>query len=350
MFPVDFAFRVVRKYAPPDLGVLDPFAGRASSVYAAASLGRPATGIEINPVGWVYGAAKLRPAHKEDVVARLTEMVWISDSVESRYAISADSLKGFFHHCYSDRVLRFLTTCRRELDWERNSVDRTLMAFVLVYLHGKRSAALSNQLRDGKAMAPAYAVRWWRAKEMRPPTIDPLVFMTQRIEWRYSKGTPATRTGNVILGDSIKVLGTLSARVRRGTLKPFGLLFTSPPYMGVTNYYYDQWLRLWMLGGSTKPSMIEDPCARKFESPDGYRLLLESVFGSASETLAKSAAVYVRTDAREFTLETTLDVLRTYFPKKRLRQVRRPLHRRSQTALFGDKSKKPGEVDLILTA
>ena len=31
------------------------------------------------------------------------------------------------------------------------------------------------------------------------------------------------------------------------------LFFTSPPYYGVTNYFYDQWLRFWLLGGPLKP-------------------------------------------------------------------------------------------------
>jgi len=81
-----------------------------------------------------------------------------------------------------------------------------------------------------------------------------------------------------------------------------------------------------------------------------YRSFLEVVFGMTSEVMHKRATIYVRTDARAFTLETTADVLRRYFPKKRMRRIMRPLHRNSQTVLFGDTGEKPGDVDLILAA
>ena len=60
MFPLEFAFDVVHKYSKPEQLVLDPFAGRASSVFAAATQERYGLGIEINPVGWVYGQTKLK--------------------------------------------------------------------------------------------------------------------------------------------------------------------------------------------------------------------------------------------------------------------------------------------------
>lgn len=56
----------------------------------------------------------------------------------------------------------------------------------------------------------------------------------------------------------------------------------------------------------------------------------------------------VRTDARQFTLNTTIDVLRLAFPNKQVRQLHQPFTSPTQTHLFGDKAEKPGEVDLLL--
>ena len=55
MFPLEFAFEVVNTYSQEGDCIIDPFAGRCSSVYAGAVLGRNSWGIEINPVGWLYG-------------------------------------------------------------------------------------------------------------------------------------------------------------------------------------------------------------------------------------------------------------------------------------------------------
>jgi hypothetical protein len=63
------------------------------------------------------------------------------------------------------------------------------------------------------------------------------------------------------------------------------------------------------------------------------------------------ATVYVRTDARQFTFDTTLEILKKYFPNHQVKIRKKPLKEdtRTQTKLFGDKSMKPGEVDIILT-
>jgi len=344
MFPVDFAFGVVERYSSPGDAVLDPFAGRGSSIYAAASSRRSGYGIEINPVGWLYGNAKLRPAAESNVVARLNEVARLSHGVDERWA----KLPRFFHLCFSPEILRFLLTARRVLDWKSSAVDRTLMAFLLVYLHGKRGSSLSNQLRDGKAMAPQYAVQWWRTNRLRPPKFDPASFIESRIAWRYRKGKNSFENATIHLGDSTAVLRRMVASAQNGKQPRFNLLFTSPPYCGITNYHYDQWLRLWLLGGPCHPSSQVGFSRGRFESQSAYRGLIENVFRSAKELLGRGAVVYVRTDAREFTLETTIELLQTIFPRKRLRRILRPLTGLTQTALFGDQTKKPGDVDLIL--
>lgn len=346
MFPVDFAFGVVRRFSEPGDGVLDPFAGRATGVFAAASTGRQAVGIEINPVGWLYGSVKLRPAVKRRVLARLEELGRLS--VSRDWTGELEALPEFFQWCYAYRVRRFLACARHTLGWRPSRVDRTLMAFLLTYLHGKRGAALSNQMRDGKAMSPDYAVRWWRKREQRPPSFDPVEFLRQRIEWRYKKGVPECDGGEVRLGDCVRILRRVQRDVESGRRRPFRLLFTSPPYCGVTNYYYDQWLRLWLLGGQSRPVRVSGAWTRRFESRTDYSKLINLAFDGCSEVMTRNAVIYVRTDAREFTLNTTLDSLRRHFPRHRVRVMHRPIVRQTQTVLFGDRTSKPGEVDIVL--
>src|SRR5260370_16115060 len=81
---------------------------------------------------------------------------------------------------------------RENLGWRACRVDRTVMALMLVYLHGKQGAALSNQMRQTKSMAPDYAVRWWRERGLVPPDLDPVDFLLSRLRWRYARGLPTT--------------------------------------------------------------------------------------------------------------------------------------------------------------
>jgi hypothetical protein len=346
MFPVDFAFEVVAEYSRPGDAVLDPFAGRASSIYAAAALGREGCGIEINPVGWLYGHVKLRPADEGEVIARLRGVCQSSKSIRGEVL---DCLPSFFRSCFAPEVLRFLIAARAALNWRSNAADATLMALLLVYLHGKREESLSNQMRQGKAMSPDYALRWWADREMPPPMVDPYEFMRQRVEWRYMKGLPEVGRAQVMLGDCLSHLPTIRQAVCAGLTRPFSLVFTSPPYCGVTDYHYDQWLRIWLLGGRPWPTKPPGPSQGRFVSRDHYERLLHSTFAGLAPTLDDNAVIYVRTDAREFTYETTTKILRMLFPRKHILRIARPFLRRTQTALFGDATPKPGEVDIILT-
>lgn len=188
MFPLDFAFEVIEKYSKPGQMVVDPFAGRASSIYAAATQGRYGLGIEINPLGWIYAQAKLNPSPLRHVENRFRAIVRASESM--KYKEQTKNLPEFFQWCYSKDILAFLLAARSLLNWEDNQIDRTLMSFILVYLHGKLGQTLSNQMRQTKAMGHIYSVRWWKERKLRPPQIDIKEFLLPRICWRYEKGIP----------------------------------------------------------------------------------------------------------------------------------------------------------------
>jgi hypothetical protein len=347
MFPVEFATSIVQRFTQRRDSILDPFAGRATSIFAAAVTGRKGFGIEINPVGWLYGATKLRPAPKDLVLARLRQL--IDDATdEDRWWGEVNELPRFFTACYKKHVRTLLVAARNTLKWRESRIDRTLMAFFLIYLHGKRGAALSNQMRDGKSFAPAYAIKWWKRKKLTPPHVDVEAFLTKRIEWRFGKGTPPTSESEVKLGDCVSELRRLCREVDEGKRRRFDMIFTSPPYYGVTNYHYDQWLRRWMLGGPDRPKAVHGPWAKRFDDKAAYEKLVDSVFASGGQLLKRSGVIYVRTDAREFTFQTTHDAITKHFPRRHLEIVKQPIHRRSQTALFGDHGAKPGEVDIVV--
>src|SRR5579884_524693 len=172
MFPAAFADQVIGEYTAPGDTVLDPFAGRGTAVFSASKLGRRGVGVEINPVGWVYARAKLSPAGKELVAGRFADL----GKRAKVYRAAAADLPPFFHHCFTPRVRRFLLAARADLDWRRSSLDCTAMALLLVHMHGKREASLSNQLRQTKSMSPDYAIAWWRERGMDPPDVDPVAF------------------------------------------------------------------------------------------------------------------------------------------------------------------------------
>jgi hypothetical protein len=217
------------------------------------------------------------------------------------------------------------------------------MSMLLLYAHGNRENALSNQMRQTKAMSPAYSMKWWKAKELRPPSIDPIEFLTSRIAWRYQHGAPRFSDARMILGDSVR---EVPRRVRR--MGEWSLLLTSPPYMRVANYHYDQWIRLWLLGGAPHPVVNGGKHQTWFSNNDEYRAMLQRVFESLARSASRDAVVYVRTDARPRTRDITLGVLKAAFPKKDVKVVKKPITTMSQTDLYNKGVDSPGEVDIIL--
>lgn len=344
MFPIRFADSVIKEYTSPGDTVLDPFAGRGTTVFSAAALGRIGLGFEISPVGWVFAKAKLCPAPMEQVIERLQEIARHSNEFTGQ----AKALPIFFRKCFSPSILRFLLAARDNLDWRKCGCDRTLMALLLVYLHGKTGQALSNQMRQTKALSPHYAIKWWAANGAKPPELDPVEFMQQRIRWRYAKGKVDTGESQVLLGNSTALLPRLAHRLQEKGEAKAALLLTSPPYFGVTNYHYDQWLRMWLLGFEPDAYVARGPHQGRFTNQAGYRSLLEQVFCCAAKVVEKNAVIYIRTSKDPFTKNTTLAAILRAFPKKRLVERCRPFRKPTQTHLFGDKTPKPGEMDLIL--
>lgn len=344
MFPIRFANAVIAEHTIEGDLVLDPFAGRGTAIFSAAALGRRGIGVEISPVGWIYAKVKLNPAPLEHVEKRLIEIADMS----KKYVEDAEALPPFFKSCFSSPVRRFLLAARANLDWTRCNCDRTLMAILLVYLHGKRGQALSNQMRQTKAMSPNYAVKWWAENNMTPPDIEPIEFLRKRIYWRYAKGVVEVNKSQIVLGDSVRVLPKLACGLRNNKAIAASLLLTSPPYFGVTNYHYDQWIRLWLLGSETEAYIIRGPYQGRFTHPIRYQRLLNDVFHHAAKLTAMHAVIYVRTSKEEFTRQATLRALRESFPQKQLIESERPFRKPTQTYLFGDKTPKAGEVDLIL--
>ena len=138
MFPPSFAYNAVCGLTRPGEHVLDPFCGRGNGPFSATVLNRPATGIDINPVAWLYTAAKLHPEPKLDqVLERLKEIDKASRPKDRK------SRSRFETMLWSPRVRAFLRAARRELKWEpgASATDRTLMAFVALICKTRRGPA-----------------------------------------------------------------------------------------------------------------------------------------------------------------------------------------------------------------
>ena len=335
MFPTTFARLVVEKMSPKGGRVLDPFCGRGTAPFVAQATGRAALGIDINPVAWVFAKVKTSP---EPCPEKLTDR--LEDLIRAVRPNDKRALNEFQEWAWSGDVLGFLNAARRELDWRHNKTDRTLMGFILVNIHGRHHDGISNQMQKSRAMGPDYAIRWWKKREMSPPEVDPLEYFHRRISWRYRHGViKRERVAEIVRGESFTYLSEYS-------YGKFDLLFTSPPYFDVTDYRQDSWIRLWSLGeGPALPDWKRDPRTTRKES---YTKMLFDVFHSARRLLRPHSVVWVRTHAKDFTRNTTLETLRSVWKGRKLYMRYDCPTKKTQTSHFGNKHTSCGEIDFVM--
>ena len=334
MFPQKFIHDAIDNLTKPGEFVLDPFCGRGNGPFTATVLGRPALGIDVNPIAWLFATAKLQPAPKpEQVVLRLSELAKLRRPSDRR------GRSKFEVMAWAPQVRALLKAARRELDWRDSIVDRTLMAFITLHMQDKLGGGLSNSMSPTIAYSPTYAVKWWTSKGLlKPPDVDPVAMLEDKIGRRYECGLPEQAPGAAVLGDSRQEL-------QNQTPTDAALLLTSPPYCGVTDYWNDHWIRLWMLGYSFRKNWRK---SARFENQMEYQELISQVFQESKRHLKRGAAILVRSDQRGRTAEMCIAALRQTWPGRQLllRQTTAPYP--GISAHHGRGGRKAEEIDLLM--
>jgi hypothetical protein len=186
---------------------------------------------------------------------------------------------------------------------------------VLGSLHGecdKSSSYFSNQMPRTISLKPAYSVRYWKERDLSPPSREVFDILKQRAGFRFETGKPPLR-GEIQLGDA-RMVGDLLGEYE-GHVK---LVVTSPPYFNVTNYEEDQWLRLWFLGHEPHPTYGEVSHDDRHCRLDDYWNFLLDVWESLAPLMRRSAVIVCRIAGnavrpKDIT-ENLVDTLSTAFP------------------------------------
>jgi hypothetical protein len=287
MFPESFVRRNVLAWSKRDDVILDPFSGRGTTVFESLLNGRKGVGCDTNPVAFCLSRAKADPPPLVEVLERL----WNLQKASTRFSSKAAETKDdFFKLCFHEETLRLILFLKKKLDWRNNRADCFIGALALGCLHGeshRTELCFSNRMPRTISTKPAYSVRWWNEKGCVPPKRDVFTILRKCAEYRYQAPLPSLK-GRVVEGD-VRRAGTL-LRSYREKVK---LVITSPPYLDITDYHEDQWLRLWFLGGASKPitGQGKDDRHRRIES---YWQFLREAWKGIAPLLQPSAQVVIR--------------------------------------------------------
>jgi hypothetical protein len=287
MFPESFVRRNVLAWSKRGDVILDPFSGRGTTVFESLLNGRKGVGCDTNPVAVCLSKAKVNPPALAAVMERLEVLERASKHFTSKAPEISDE---FFTLCFHEETLRQLLFLKKKLDWRGNRTDCFIGALALGCLHGeshRTELCFSNRMPRTISTKPAYSVRWWRQKGCVPPERDTFGILRTCAEYRYHSPVPQLR-GRVVEGDVRR-----AATLLRSYKERVKLVITSPPYLDITDYHEDQWLRLWMLGGASKPigGQGRDDRHRRVEA---YWQFLREAWKGVVPLLQEKAQVVIR--------------------------------------------------------
>lgn len=302
MFPEAFAEQWIGELTRPGQWVLDPFCGRGTAPFQALLMGRRAIATDINPVAYCVTRAKTAAPAVAQVHRRLTLLE--KACRDEDWERERRSLPPFFRVAYHPATLRRILFLRRNLKWRESNVDCMLAALTLGALHGEtRSPSyLSNQMPRTISTKPDYSIRFWRERGLRAPYRDVFGVLRERIAFRY-QSEPPRGEARILNADMRDLPRILSRRTR------LRCVITSPPYLDVTSFEEDQWLRLWFLGGAAFPRRGVVSPDDRHRSADGYWRLIADMWRSLGQVLAPKADIVIRIGARDALPENVLRAL-----------------------------------------
>ena len=281
MFPLEYPNKVLERHRNEGQVVLDPFCGRGTTLFSARKFGFASWGIDSSPVAVAIAKAKLASCNLETPLELAAKLISESKSVEIPQT-------PFFRTAYHRATLRDICALREGLLGLTKETDASaiLRAAALGCLHGplakhvESAGYFSNQMPRTYASKPAYAVRFWKERDLKAPKIDVLRVLRRKIERLagLDQASPCP-ISHVLHGDA------QSEELFKSISTVPSIVITSPPYYGMRTYVQDQWLRNWFLGG---PDSIDYSGGPQLDH--GGQQVFAASLGKVWKNIANSAA------------------------------------------------------------
>lgn len=319
MFPEEFARQYLHDLTKPGDFVFDPFSGRGTTLLEALLMNRHSVATDINPVAYCITGAKAETPSLGSVLGQL-------EVLENEYkhfdhkilAQERMKLPAFFKRAFSRSTLLEILFLRRVINWRHNATHRFITALALGSLHGdlKSRSYFSNQMPRTISTKPAYSLNYWREHDLWPEKREVFAILKSRAQFRLSGTIPTLRGHAVLLDarDSSKAFASLHGEIKA--------VITSPPYLNVTSYEEDQWLRLWFLGHQPRPTYRQISKDDRHNQKTRYWEFLKEVWEGIVPLMQKKSFLVCRLGGKGLSCqELTVGIsksLQYAFPKAHL--------------------------------
>lgn len=235
-FPPALAHYYIMKYSRPGDTVLDPFSGKGTAPLEACRTGRVGVGNDLAPEAYVLTHAKVKPITLRQVVEWVTRHREVLEKgVEGEVP---EEVEVFYHR----RTLKQILAARELLIDDNSRTGMFIKALMLGILHGSSNLSLSIKCSHSFSMSPGYVARSKRELGLKKPRRELIKCLLAKAE-RVLQDHDHLIDGQAYNSDARHLpLPDESA----------DFIITSPPYLNMQTYAWDNWLRLWFLGHDYK--------------------------------------------------------------------------------------------------
>lgn len=283
-FPPALARYFIERYSNEGDVVLDPFCGGGTTALEAGLAGRKAAANDALSYAHALTKAKCNPISKASLAPYLRNLIdEARDIPNSSLQLENDDISIF----YSESTLNDILALRHQLMDETGDKATFIRALVCGILHGPSENFLSVQTKDTYSGSADYVEEYIEKNGLEKPDRDIEHCIWEKYDRATEDGVPQF-TSTVTQGD---------ARELEFDDESADFVLTSPPYMHMLDYTWNNWIRLWWLGADRKQ---EQDSLDITADVDKYRSFINSSLAEMHDVLKpNSRAVLVVGDAKK---------------------------------------------------
>jgi DNA modification methylase len=236
-YPPSLAHFFIRQYSQPGQVIFDPFSGGGTTALESLLSGRKAFAVDAFNYAYILSRAKVRPMELSAFERYLKRKLKEAEMQPGDLALLDDpNLKVFYSEKTLDEILRL----RAVLKDDDSDEAVFLKGLVCGILHGPSNMFLSLSMKDTVSSTPGYVDRYVKEHKLVKPERKIYDCAMNKARRCLAAGIPG-RKGKIFHGD---------ARSVPMEDESVDFVLTSPPYLSVLDYSWNNWLRVWWLGNN----------------------------------------------------------------------------------------------------
>lgn len=236
-YPPTLPHYFIRRFSDIGDTVLDPFCGGGTTPFEAALNNRYALGNDAFSYAYHLSKAKCNPLTELEFESYLDGKLMAAKAIDkAEVLLDHEDIRVFYSEYTLDQILRL----REVLKDDESPEAIYLKAIMCGILHGPSDMFLSLQTKDTYSGTANYVQEYAEKHDLKKPERDIRPRLKRKHELAQEDYIPPWIASRTTITQS-------DARDLPFDDGAADLLITSPPYMRVLDYTWNNWIRIWWL-------------------------------------------------------------------------------------------------------